>query len=419
MKTDRVPNDLLAERALIGAMLINPRQVIPDVKLHLNPNAFFLSEHQTLAQALFEVGTASDLITIRDYLASRFDEFQLDELMSLLAKVADETSTWASYQQHINIIKRHYTRRRLLHTTNQIRNRLQNFSEDVSDITAELRQALLDIENTRDHRPTPKEITDETWADLERRISSGSHALGVATGFPVIDEATGGLEPRCSYYVIAGIHVGKSAFALQIADNIAQMEPQKQVLYITLESQATILTRRRMSRLSGIPLTRIRKANIYDEYDWERLTEAASVCCQENLWIIDDVELSNMAKLSAFVESQAFKVPLSLVVVDHLQLTYLPGRWGSNHEMYKEISRRLNYLAKTVNAPLLVVSQVNKEGEAKESRDIRANADNEWRLERDSESSPLVKVICTKGKDSGLWRTTMRFDSHRMTFVEQ
>jgi replicative DNA helicase len=410
------PHDLDAEQAVLCGVLLDNRS-IHKARKYIQAKDFYREAHQSIFEAMESLADhreAIDLITLADELRKR-DYLEKVGGPEYLIALSQAVSTTAIIEHYAKIIKALSRRRSAILICSQVADRLYLPQEEPEDILSDLKMEIISIEG-HGQTKTPQQIVDEVYRDIERRAVSGDHQLGVQTGFKAIDENTGGLEAGCTYVLKAKGHTGKSALALQIADNVAQENPEDLTLYITLESQATILTRRRMARMSGIALTRIRKANIHDEYEWERLTEAVGVCSQDNLWIVDDRELTSYPRLAAFCESLALERQLALLVIDHLQLLGMPGKFTSTHQEYKAISKQLNYLAMNLNAPLLIVSQVNKEGDAKESGDIYNNVDNEWALERDTKESEEARLICTKGKDTGLWRTTLHFDRYKQRY---
>lgn len=413
-----LPHDAQAEKALLGTMMLGRGEVIPQVREALDPSDFYIDNHGILAEGLMELGADTDFVTLKRFLLQSQSEDLSHDLVMLIAQLADQVSTTAGWRHWANIIKDLSNKRKILQEAQRAADLLRHPAADLDEAVMVLRDGILSLDRREAH-PTPRQIANEVWNDLERRMETKDQTMGVQTGFGVIDQHTGGLEAGCTYYLTGKSHSGKSALALHLADNVAEANPEALTLYLTLESQATILTRRRMARMSGISLTRIRLANIRDDWEWEQLNKAMGVLQQDNLWIVDDTALCDFNHLTGFCEAQALKRDTALLVVDHLQKVRLPGNWKRDDIMWDEISSKLNNLAKNLKVPILVLSQVNEENEARGSRMVYANADNEWRLERDDRESEEARLVCTKGKDSGLWRTTLIFDRYRMRFIER
>ncbi len=413
-----LPHDAQAEKALLGTMMMGQGAVIPQIREILEPADFYIDNHGILAEALMELGEDADFVTLKRLLLQSQSEGLAAELVMLIAQLADQVSTTAGWRHWANIVKDLSNKRKILQEAQRAADLLRHPAADLDEAVMVLREGILSLDRREAH-PTPRQIADEVWNDLERRMQTQNQTMGVQTGFSVVDQHTGGLEPGCTYYLTGRSHSGKSALALHLADNVAAANPGALTLYLTLESQAIILTRRRMARMSGISLTRIRLANIRDDWEWEQLNRAMDTLQQDNLWIVDDTALCDYSHLTGFCEAQALKRDVSLLVVDHLQKLRLAGNYKRDDIMWDDISSRLNDLAKNLQVPVLVLSQVNEDGEARGSRMVYANADNEWRIEREDRESEEAKLICTKGKDSGLWRTTLHFDRYRMRFSEQ
>jgi len=320
-----LPYNLESEIALLGAMILRPATVVPMVKEQADETVFYLPDHKTLTRALFDLNEKFDFSTLTVW--CKENDRDVNKIRTLASQITDQVSTAAQAAYHLTVIKGLYARRQLIQACRRAEGALHDLTVPMDEVLEDYKTSVLQAEESRtEPYRTSKQLVDEIWADLERRSQSGETNVGVLTGFLSIDEKTGGMEPGCTYYLKGQSHSGKSALALNISDNIAQDHPTRTVLYITLESQDIILMRRRMAKHSGVSLTRLRRAKIYNDGEWEDVLRAANLCSADNFILADDTAFSNLNRLSGFCESMALRADISLVVVDHLQLMYLPGK---------------------------------------------------------------------------------------------
>jgi replicative DNA helicase len=247
--------------------------------------------------------------------------------------------------------------------------------------------------------------------------SKTNHTIGILTGFKNIDDNIHGLESKCTYYLKATSGTGKSSLALNIGENIAKAY-KGYVLYFTLESTDIALTMRRISRHSKIALTRIKTGNIRSEGEWESLVRTAKELSDSNMLIIENSKYRWFESMRAFCESFALENETLLIIVDFLQLVRSRVKQNSRHLELSYISDCFNFLAKNIGCPVMILSQVNKDYQTKESRDIENNADNVWLLERKNNEDEYLKLIATKGKDIGPWKTWLKFDRFIQKFSD-
>jgi replicative DNA helicase len=245
--------------------------------------------------------------------------------------------------------------------------------------------------------------------------------VGVLAGLKNIDNNLYGLEARCTYYVAATRSTGKSALALNIASNIANYYPGW-VLYFTLESTLEALTFRRFARDTKIALTRLKRGgsadNPLDNWEWEKITNTSNTLSESRLVVIEKTKYLQLENLTAFCETFTLEQKLRLVVVDYMQLLTAKGRFSNRHLELSHISRRLNALAKDLDCPIMVLSQLNKEKGLKESGDLENNADHIWLLEKLDPDQDYIHVKGVKAKDSAPWDTWLTFNGNIMTFYD-
>jgi replicative DNA helicase len=406
------PHNIEAEQALIAACFINPR-IIPQVQQILSQDDFYRTAHQLIFQGIAELKDKLEPVVFGEWART---QGILDKIggIEYLNGILDIVSSSVGWKYHAETIKGLSQRRELISVCSSTLERVFSPLEDFDAILSEHKNSLREVQAER--KPSfqsPAQLVNDAYKLIEDR-SRGKAQIAYPTGFSVIDEKIQGLEPSCTYYLGAPSHTGKSALALNIADHLAD---NGMVLYFILESTAVAQTFRRMANKTGIPLTRLRLGNLYGDPEWEELTKAASTLSESKLYVIDQGQYAQFERMQALCETMAMEHELRLVVVDFLQLISIRGSFQSEHHKYKAITIQFNHLAKALQCPFLILSQLNAENQLKESRDIYSNADHVWRLEREEDSKTL-KIIGEKGKDTGKWKGWMDFDSFLMRFKD-
>jgi len=416
MQTLKVPpHNLEIEQVVLGSMLLNPK-CVPVVRQLLTPDDFYKEGHNLICAAIVSVDTV-DVLLVAEQLRKQ-DQLERVGGTEYLFSLVEQIATSAGVKQHCQTLLDLSRRRKLINQCMTAADKLFSETSDLDEIESSLKTGIRDA--TVDKTVSTgslKTIAEQIYKEVE--AGPGDFTVGVLTGFENIDNKIYGLEPQCTYYLSAESSTGKTALALNIASYVAQTY-QKKVLFFSLESTITALTRRLLSSYSNIPLTRIRTRNFREEYDWQKFTEAENIVCEMDQWlsVIDDSLYQTIERLSAYCETVNMDNEIGLVVIDYLQLLSSFQKFNNRHLELSYISKNLNFLAKNLKSPVLILSQLNKEGNLKESGDIFNNSDNVWRLEREDREAELAKLTCTKGKDSGTWTKWLRFDRFIQQFYD-
>lgn len=415
--------DLQAEQSIIAACLISP-ELFPRMTGILDADDFYRSSHQLffgIFKSLYEEGVEIEAETVISEIlrlsspgkaCEGYDEYLLD--------IYTKNSITVGWEKLAQNVKQYSNRRNSIVLLQDTMQAFKDTSIDFNKSLSKFKEDIKELEYSGKHkRVSNLSLCNEIVQDIENLKSKGGHEIGVLTGFDNIDKHLSGLEPGCSHYLSAESHVGKSALALNISDYIAKAY-NKTVLYFSLESTAKALMRRRISTESHIMLTDIRRAIIDGVKVQGRLNSAILYCSEENVIVMDDPIFSDIDRLASYCETMAFDHDIGLIVIDHLQLMQMAGKFFTTHERYKAISAKINDLAKGLNVPLLVLSQVNQDGKMKESRDIFNNADVVFLMKFLSKEgiTSRMQLECIKGKDSGLFKSYLRFTGAYMLFED-
>ena len=401
--TQPPPQNIQSEQVVICSMMFNP-DIIPDVVDRLSPDDFYLESHQHIVQVIYKV-RSRDLLTISTEL-QRLGLHEKTGGDAYLGKLSEITSVWAGWEYHAGIIEEMAERRRVINQCTGIAERCHNQREDLDEILSDAQHIIPHQEQKSDYTPN-LDLVNKAFKVIEER-SKNEHKVGLLTGFKEIDANISGLEPKCTYYIKAESGTGKSAFAINIAENVATGNDGT-VLFFTLESTDLAITFRRMARRSGIALTRIRTGNLKNDGEWEDLTRVSDELADSNMVVIENSRFRHFENIQTFCHSFSQNKNLLLIVIDFLQLLRSKSKQPSRHLELSYISDMCNYLAKDLDCPIMVLSQVNAEYKTKESRDIENNADNVWELRRDNKESESAELNAVKGKDTGTWKCWLKF----------
>ena len=419
------PHNLETEQAILGAMLINPK-CIPKVSALLNSYDFYRESHIDIASACFILKGEADVLTVSNHLAHK-DLLEKCGGNDYILSLVQNTVTSAGVENWCQIVKEQSRRRQVIGLCSQVTEASFQDYSDTGETLSELKNGVREIEKTNQVKiKSNNTLLREIMEDLEK----DDHTVGVLTGLKNIDAKLNGLEPKTTYYIIAESGMAKSALALNIGDNVALAYPGK-VPYFTLESTSKALMRRRVAKHSKVALTRIRNHNLRHGGQWDDITQACNDLDEENLMIIDDPYYQTVENLIAFCESLSMDNEISLIVVDYIQLMEARKRFTSRHLEISYVSKLLSFLAKNLDVPVIVISQLGKDVEKrknsepmisdiKESGDIRNLADNVISIftKTPKDTQFYAKIRALKGKDTGLWTTWLYFDGNYQNFED-
>jgi len=368
------------------------------------------------------------LISIKDYLSKR-NLLERAGGTEYLMSMATASSTSAGYKYYCGIVKDLSRKRQIIQQCTATAEACYYPHQDTKEILAAHKSEMTGIQSSQSWDIKSNAVLiNEVFKEIERRAEEEDPYMGPKTGLENIDKHLRGLRPGTVTVLAAESGVGKSALALNICDYISRHYPGK-APYFTLESTDTLLMYRRLAARSGIALTRLNLGKIYNN-EWPELTtELQNISADNNMMLIENSAFSTLENMVSFVEGISFDNPLSIVIIDYLQLMSSRSRQNTRHHEISYISRDIAQLAKRVKVPILLLSQVGKDVEKrgnrrpllsdlKESGDIRNDAHNILFMYRKAEDEPLTEIYSRKGKDVGTWKTVVNFEQNTMRFKD-
>jgi replicative DNA helicase len=382
------PQDLEAERSVLGAMLLSAEAMADVVEL-LDAEDFYRSAHGKIYSAvrnLFGHGEPVDVITAVDALRK---VGLLEEVGGALylRDLVDEVPTPASAPHYAKIVADAALRRRLIGAAADIMDVAYAGSDDADAIADNAEQRIYDVARREDTEDAAAigDLVNDAMSELESIQNRESAYTGLATGFRDLDELTSGLQPGNLVIIAARPGIGKSSLAMNIARNVAvQREP---VAMFSLEMSRYEIGMRLLCAEARVPWDRIRNKRVGPD-DWTRVVSAGETLHDAPLSIVDAGNVNIVDIRAKARRLKTSRQGLSLIIVDYLQLMTSPmtRRQDNRQQEVAEISRSLKLLAKELKVPILALSQLNRNPEARADKrpqlsDLRESGS----LEQDSD----------------------------------
>ncbi|MDR1696042.1 MAG: replicative DNA helicase [Endomicrobium sp.] len=363
------PQAIDAEMAALGAMLIEKEAVIRLADV-INAEDFYKEIHKQIyltARDLFLENQPVDIITVSDRLKKN-GMFAEAGGVSYLTSLIDSVQTAANVEHYANIIRDKAILRRLINAGSEIVTEAFNEKFPPDEILDKSQAALFDIAKTKNDRGFSKvsDLVRPTLKILEKLHSDKRDIPGLRTGFSELDAKTAGLQNSELIILAARPSMGKTSFALNIAEHVA-LEEKKPVAIFSLEMSKESLVMRLLSSVARVNAQDLRKGR-FQPSDWSRLTGAAHKIAESPIYIEDSsdlsvIELRSRARRLA-TELESKKTPLSLIVIDYIQIMRGSGRNAESRQLeVAEISRSLKGLARDLKIPVVALSQLSRKTE--------------------------------------------------------
>ena len=365
------PHSNEAEQAVLGGLLLDNEAWIP-VSERINEDDFYRNDHRLLfkaVQSLVSNGQPYDAITLREWLAQ---QGELDNAggVPYLAALVENTPSAANVAAYADIVRERSILRQLIQVATQIAGDAYRPGERSSaQVLDAAEQAIFQIaEQELRGRRTYKVMKDLLVTALDRidkLFHRDNPITGVPTGFLDLDDLTSGLQPSDLVIVAGRPSMGKTAFALNVAE-AAALKENLTVAVFSMEMPAEQLVMRMMSSLGRIDQHRMRTGKL-DDNDWPRLTDAVGRLDDAKI-VVDDTPSLTPGELRNRCRRIAREHGLGMVVVDYLQLMQVLGTKENRATEISEISRSLKALAKEMKVPVVALSQLNRSLESRPNK---------------------------------------------------
>ncbi|MDR1928794.1 MAG: replicative DNA helicase [Endomicrobium sp.] len=371
------PQAIDVEMAVLGAMLIEKEAILKVVDI-INENDFYKEIHVQIflaIQTLYVENQPVDLFTVSEVLKKKGKFIEIGGT-SYLINLIDSVKTAANVEHYALIVRDKSTSRQLINACSKIIS--EAFSEENSpeEILDKSQSILFSISQSRNKCgfTNISKLVMPTLQKLEKLHSNPKNISGLSTGFIDFDTKTTGLHAAELIVLAARPSMGKTALALNIAEHVAIIE-KKSVAIFSLEMKQEALMSRFLSSLAKVNICKLRNGQ-YSSSDWPKLTSAAEKISEAPIFIDDDsninvLELRVRARKLA-VELQTTDKPLSLLIIDYIQ--FIRGfeskiKFESRQQEVSDISRALKSLAKDLDIPIIVLSQLSRKTEERSRKD--------------------------------------------------
>lgn len=354
------PHSLEAERAVLGAVLLEPSLLPRAVEL-LGPEEFYKEGHRKIYAAmlrLFERSEPADLLTVTEELRRAGE---LDEVggPATLATLMEEAALATQFATYAVIVREKALLRELIRVGRELVEQGFDEGEDVQTLLDRAEQRLFQISERRLTRAAipVRSLLTRAIEHIEALYHRKELVTGLPTGFPRLDELTAGLQ-RSDFIIVAGRpSMGKTAFALNVAQHVAVRE-RRPTLIFSLEMSRDQLVQRLLCSEARVDSHRVRTGHL-GAGDWDRIVHAAGRLAEAPLFIDDTASLS---VLEARAKARRIRAEhgLELVVIDYLQLMQGRSRAENRQQEISEISRSLKALAKELDLPVVALSQLSR-----------------------------------------------------------
>jgi replicative DNA helicase len=432
-------NDM--EEAVLGSMMLEKEAVITVLDI-LKPESFYREAHQKIFKAMSDIAAKEfpvDLYTVTEELRAH------NELDSVggpvyLTQLTSKIVSAANVDYHSRIVAQKYIQRELIRVSTEIQTRSFDDSYDVTELLDYSENALFQIaEGNIKREVSPINIViKEAIREIEEAGKREDALVGTPSGFTKLDRLTSGWQKAELVIIAARPSMGKTAFALSMARNMA-IEHGKGVAIFSLEMSSIQLVNRLIVAESDIPGDKIKNGRLSED-EWKQLDSRIKKLVQATIFI-DDTPAISIFELRAKCRRLMAQHKLDIVIVDYLQLMTGPDNAGSREQEVSTISRSLKSIAKELNIPILALSQLNRSVEMRggskrpllsdlrESGAIEQDADMVVFIHRQekfgviefedgSSTKGIAEIILAKNRNGPVDDVRLRFREEKAQFVD-
>lgn len=383
------PNSIEAEQSLIGGLMLDALawDKVADI---ITSEDFYRKDHRLIFSAiasLIDGGSPCDVVTVSEHLDSRSE---LDDSGGLeyLATLANETAGAANARAYAKILRERATLRALISAGNEIAgSAYTNDGRTAAEVLDDAEKMVFEIADrgTRGKKgfKSLKEILPAAVDRIDTLHQADGDITGISTGFNEFDKLTAGLQPGDLIIIAGRPSMGKTALAVNIAENAA-IGAKVPTAIFSMEMPAQQLAFRMISSLGRVDQSHLRTGNFPDE-DWSRINMAVQLMSEAPIFIDDTPSLAP-GEIRARARRLHREHGLGLIVVDYLQLMQVPGSNENRATEISEISRGLKALAKELECPVIALSQLNRSVEQRtDRRPIMSDLRDSGAIEQDAD----------------------------------
>lgn len=432
-----LPHDIEAERSVIGAVLLES-EAIEDAAEILQGGEFYVAAHNVIFRAMLDLADDGEPIDIVTLTARLKDKQQLEEVggVGYLTQLAQAVPTAANVAYYADIVAKHAVHRQYIAESKIFAKQIRS-TDDYEKLVA---KTQLRMDAISEKAATKKQafkhigsVAQAAFENLERTYNAKSDGgiTGIASGFNDLDKMTAGFQKSDFIIVAARPSVGKTAWALNVAQNVA-IRKKETVAIFSLEMGAEQLVNRMICAEGDVDAGRMRTGRLLED-DWAKVTGAISTLAEANIFI-DDSPAITVQEIRTKCRRLKKEKGLGMILIDYLQLIASRGRRENRQQEVSEISRTLKQIARELEVPVIALSQLSRAVEQRqdkrpmmsdlrESGSLEQDADIVAFLYRDdyydktSEAKGIIEIILAKQRNGPTGTVELAFLKEFNKFV--
>ncbi|MEK8128966.1 replicative DNA helicase [Paenibacillus filicis] len=432
---DRVPpQNLEAEQAVLGAILLDGDALVTAME-RITDEDFYRGAHKHIFEAMIEIAEANEPVDLITLTARLQNKQQLEEIggITYLSELANAVPTAANVDYYAQIVEEKSMLRRLIRAATQIVSNGYAGEDEVGTLLSDAEARIMEISQARSGAGfiAIRDVLMEVFEKVEMLFNQKGSTTGIKSGFSDLDKMTSGFQRSDLIIVAARPSVGKTAFALNIAQNIGVREKETVAIF-SLEMGAAQLVQRMICAEANVDAGRMRTGFLEPD-DWEKLTMAIGSLSEANIYI-DDSPSVTVADIRAKCRRLKKERGLGMILIDYLQLIHGRGKGDNRQQEVSEISRTLKQIARELDVPVIALSQLSRGVEQRqdkrpmmsdlrESGSIEQDADIVAFLYRDdyydkeSEKKNIIEIIIAKQRNGPVGTVELAFLKNFNKFV--
>ncbi|MGH4137506.1 replicative DNA helicase [Clostridium sp.] len=354
-----LPYNLEAEQSVIGSMLIDKTAISRVVEVLIGDD-FYRDSHKVIFNAIFDLyqkDTPIDMITLLEHLRSS-EKLEASGGITYITEISNSIPSTANLSSYIKIVDDKSILRKLIRASTDIMENCYNKQDDVEAVMDLAEQKVFNIaerKNTSDFEPM-NTVLERGFLEIERIFNNKGETTGIPSGFPELDDKTAGFQKGDMILIAARPSMGKTTFALNLAEYAALREG-KNVAIFSLEMSKEQLAYKLLCSEANVDMSKLRHGNLEDK-DWENIAKASGPLAAAKIFI-DDTAGTSIMDMRSKCRKLKMEHGIDMIVIDYLQLMS-----GSNPESRQqevsEISRSIKALAKEMQCPVIALSQLSR-----------------------------------------------------------
>ncbi len=429
-----LPQSVEAEEAVLGAILVNPVSLGRIVE-YIKPESFYKPAHRLIYETMLELFKKNEPIDIVTVSESLRNEEKLEDAggRAYINDLALSVVTTANIEFYAKIIQEKEIKRALINAGSEIVS--MSYENEETDIVLDNAQKLIfniaAQKDTSDLVPI-QDLVVSSYEQIEFRYNNKDDLVGVTTGFYDLDALTSGLQKSDLIILAARPSMGKTAFALNLAQNVA-LKAKKGVAIFSLEMPKQQLVKRMLCSEAEVDTQRITSGHMQQK-DWEKLMDAMTKFADAHIYIDDTSGITATDIKAKCRRLMLEEKELGLVVIDYLQLMEGGGNPNDRNQQISAISRSLKGLARELDVPIIALSQLSRGVEARndkrpmlsdlrDSGAIEQDADivmfiyrDEYYNRDDVENKGKAEIIIAKHRNGPVGNINLLFQSNITKF---